>query len=118
MARTLAPQLALEGAMILAGGFKNINPKTPSQLEYVRLRPRGEFKQQPVNNDAHSAEELSINKRNELEQLIKRYNNPEQGYLSRFAVEMAENISGDYDHLARIREWSWGNEEAETGGDQ
>jgi ATP-dependent helicase/nuclease subunit B len=117
MARTLAPQLALEGAMILADGFENIRSKIPSQLEYVRLRARGGFKQQPINNGANSAQELSINKREELEQLIKRYNKPEQGYLSRFAVEMAENISGDYDHLARIREWSWGSEEAETGGD-
>ncbi|MCP4185240.1 MAG: double-strand break repair protein AddB [Hyphomicrobiales bacterium] len=117
MARTLAPQLALEGAMVLAGGFENIGSKIPSQLEYVRLRPHGGFKQQPINNNANSAQELSIKKREELEQLIKRYNNPEQGYLSRFAVEMAENISGDYDHLARIREWSWGSEEAEAGGD-
>ena len=117
MARTLAPQLALEGAMVIAGGFPDIGIKTPSQLEYVRLRARGEFKSQPVNNNDISAQELSLNKRQELEQLIRRYNNPEQGYLSRFAVELAENIAGDYDHLARIREWSWGDEEAEAGGE-
>ncbi len=117
MARTLAPQLALEGGMAMAGGFVDLGKKTPSKLEYVRLRARGEFKQQAVNNEIISAAELSSAKIRELEQHINKYKNPDQGYLSRFAIELAENFTADYDHLARVREWSWGSDEAGDGGD-
>ena len=120
-ARTLAPQLALEGAMVIYGGFGEIGAKTPSLLEYVRLRPRGEFKQEHVNNDKFPTQQISLAKLAELERHILSYKNPDQGYLSRFAVEMSTNVSGDYDHLARVREWSWSsegsNESANMGGE-
>jgi ATP-dependent helicase/nuclease subunit B len=112
MARTLAPQLALEGAIVMAGGFATVGTHIPSSLEYVRLRSRGEFKQEAVNNKTFSAEELSCGKLQELEQLIEKYCNLDQGYLSRFAMELQDNFTSDYDHLARVREWSWGNEES------
>ena len=115
MARTLAPQLALEGAIIKAGGFTDLGSRIPSALEYVRMRPRGEFDRQAVNNDAISASELADQKLAELKRLVLKYGNPAQGYISRFAIEVSENITGDYDHLARVREWSWTSEDNAEG---
>ena len=76
----------------------------------------GEFRRQEINNKDLSASELSSMKIADLEQHIAKYEDPEQGYLSRFAVELAENMTGDYDHLARVREWSSGGDK-EGGGD-
>ena len=116
MARTLSPQLALEGAMVMFGGFKAIGNAKPNLLEYVRLRPRGEFKQDAVNTKDQTAVELSKNQMDELEKLIAAYQNPEQGYISRFAVEKSNNITGTYDHLARVAEWSLADDEDEDAG--
>ncbi len=116
VARTLAPQLALEGAMVMAGGFADTGKAEPSALEYVRLRPRGEFKRDSVNNKVTGAVELSRLKISELEELIAAYRKPEQGYVSRFAVQKSRNKSGDYDHLARVREWSLNDEDADLDG--
>ncbi|MCF6320817.1 MAG: double-strand break repair protein AddB [Rhizobiaceae bacterium] len=117
MARTLSPQLALEGAMVMAGGFGDVGKAEPSVLEYVRLRARGEFKQDTINNQNISAPELCSAKIDELEKLIAAYNRPEQGYISRFAVHKANAHMGDYDHLARVREWSLSDEDGEGGDD-
>ncbi len=117
MAQTLAPQLALEGAMVIAGGFGEIGGNIPSQLEYVRLRARGGFKQQPVNTNTVSAHDLSVNKLRQLESLVLKYTDPDQGYVSRFAGETTEKDIRDYDHLARVREWSRGSDEPDTGGE-
>lgn len=113
MARTLSPQLSLEGAIVMAGGFAKLPAAHPSSLGYIRLRARNEFKIDSVNNARPpiNASELSALKLNELEAHISKYTNQDQGYISRFAPELSQEITGDYDHLARVREWSWGSEE-------
>lgn len=116
MARTLAPQLALEGAIVMAGGFADIGKAIPKTLKYVRMRARGEFKTDIIETKSIDAQLRSTMKLEELEHLVKAYTNPDQGYLSRFAVELADNIIADYDHLARVREWSLGGENEDAAG--
>ena len=41
-----------------------------------------------------------------LEELVRRYDDPATPYRSRVAPEWARNPGGEYDHLARVREWS------------
>lgn len=115
MARTLSPQLALEGAMVIRGGFAQLEKAKPSSLKYIRLRAYGEFKSESVESEKLDidAAELSMQKLIELEKLVENYQNPDQGYLSRFAVAVSANITGDYDHLARVREWSLGADDAQ-----
>ena len=46
-----------------------------------------------------------------LNALLARYEEPDQGYLSRAWVAFERARTGDYDHLARVAEWSAGGDE-------
>ncbi len=115
-AKNLSPQLALEGAMVVRGGFEAIGHAKPNLLEYVRLRARGEFKCEAVNTENQTAADLSETLLGELDKLVSAYQKPEQGYISRFAVEKSKNTAGAYDHLARVSEWSLGDDDDEDAG--
>src|SRR5690606_1609621 len=47
----LDPQLSLEAAVLLRGGFKNVPRATPKDLHYVRLKPGDAFKTDRANNE-------------------------------------------------------------------
>ncbi len=47
-----------------------------------------------------------------LEQLLRHYNDPANGYLSRALPFREGETDGDYDHLARVLEWSAGSEDS------
>ncbi|MBU6298259.1 MAG: double-strand break repair protein AddB [Alphaproteobacteria bacterium] len=99
----LAPQLALEGAMLAAGGFKDIGPLTPEELVYVRVTGAAE----PGFFRAVKTDAATIAK-DALERLVRRivlFDDPATPYDSRVAPYRAD-VPGDYDHLARVREWS------------
>ena len=103
----LAPQLPLEAAMLLRGAFKDVHAGDVRDLLHIRLTggvPPG---------DAHSFSGDATAKAHEalarLAQRIARYDDPAQPYVSH---EIWERLAyaGDYDHLARVREWSLGPE--------
>ncbi len=103
LVKFLAPQLALEGAMLAAGGFENLEALEPSELIYARItggRVPGEI--MPVPGEA------KILAKEVTERLIRRiaqFDREETPYPSRVAPKFAK-ADGDYDHLARVREWS------------
>jgi ATP-dependent helicase/nuclease subunit B len=45
--------------------------------------------------------------------LIERYADPAQGYTSRTAPQFVKLYVSDYDHLARVFEWSTSGEDDE-----
>jgi RecB family exonuclease len=49
-----------------------------------------------------------------LNRLIATYEKPGQSYVSRAAPQFVQRAFSDYDHLARVREWSVADE-AEGG---
>ena len=106
----LAPQLPLEGAMLANGGFKDIGTLTPSELLYVRVSGAAEpGKYCYVDADAVA---LANEAAGRLARRIAEFDRAETGYESRVAP-FRSDIAGDYDHLARVREWSlsgWGGE--------
>jgi ATP-dependent helicase/nuclease subunit B len=105
----LSPQLPLEAAMLLAGKFPGITAKTIRQLLYIKLgggEPPAELRPVDVkpNEIAHEAEAL-------VKKLIAYYDKETTPYLSRVLPYRASDI-GDYDHLARVREWTaYGDDE-------
>lgn len=113
----LAPQLPLEGAMALRGAFRNINATHIEDLAYVRLRPSGGFKVDKLGDKKKQldANQLSEDAWDALLKLVTAYDNPEKGYLSRARPFKQGERSGDFDHLARVMEWSLddGNEEGD-----
>ncbi|MDE2181774.1 MAG: double-strand break repair protein AddB [Alphaproteobacteria bacterium] len=107
----LSPQLPLEGAMLAVGGFKEIGACGPAEFVYVRIGGAGE----PGNFRAIKADAgtLAQEAAARLTERIALFDDPTMGYASRVAPFRAD-MAGDYDHLARVREWSvsgWREEE-------
>jgi ATP-dependent helicase/nuclease subunit B len=109
----LSPQLTLEAAILRKGGFDKIEAgASVGELAYVRIsgnNPPGE----------HRALELKIRQGDkpqhpddaadyalaQLEALIRKFEDPNQAYTS-LNLSMWTARYGDYDNLARIKEWS------------
>jgi ATP-dependent helicase/nuclease subunit B len=104
----LAPQLTLEAAILRAGQFGQLASASVSEITYVTVRggsPPGvpcpiEFKEGTA--DEHAAHALT-----RLKALAARFEEPETPYYS-LVHPMWKNHYGDYDHLARVKEWSLG----------
>ncbi|MDA5092941.1 double-strand break repair protein AddB [Aliiroseovarius sp. KMU-50] len=91
-------QLLLEAVIAKAGGFEKLPDSDVGHVAYIGLGA------QPVCiNIPLSPPEIDQIK-DELSDLISAYHRPEQGYLSRRAVQ-EQRFEGDYDHLARFGEW-------------
>jgi ATP-dependent helicase/nuclease subunit B len=106
----LAPQLPLEAAIAAAGGFDGVPSETVAELAYVRLTGRGAGGEVRVLADdpAQMAAEALAG----LERLIAAFDRPATPYRSR-PRPMFERRFGEYDHLARVKEWSSGLGEGE-----
>ncbi|KEC58673.1 double-strand break repair protein AddB [Bartonella quintana] len=106
----LFPQLALETALFMQGAFTDFQDLTPTNLFYIALNGKGEIAPQSIllkkgKKDIQSAINLGEKAWKHLIALIEYYQNPQQGYLSH-AVPLKKEYEGDYDHLARLWEWS------------
>jgi ATP-dependent helicase/nuclease subunit B len=113
----LAPQLALEGALLMRGAFREAGLRTPSQLSYVRLRANGKVEEESIlkyGREERAAGDLSTEAWRRLERLLDHYNNAATGYLSRALPFREGDVGGDYDHLARVLEWSAGGDDGEA----
>lgn len=109
-ARTFSPQLALEGLIARAGGFGEVPKGDLADLVYVRLRRGSNFKVQQISGKNCTLETIVRSSGSRIEELVRGYQNPEQEYISRMLPFKEGEITGDYDHLARTREWSFGEE--------
>ena len=104
VAAGLSPQLPLEAAIAMAGGFVKCGARGIAGLEYIRLsggEPPGELRRIKVETPRDLAEKALGG----LKRRIGAFNRIETPYLPRVAVE-AERQSYDYDHLARHLEWA------------
>jgi ATP-dependent helicase/nuclease subunit B len=110
----LAPQLALEAAVLKAGGFAEIHPDLSIEaLVYAKLGgrdPAGEFRQVKVEAGVETLVEDTLAG---LKRLIAAYEDERRGYLSWAMPQYVGGRSGDYAHLARVKEWSTGTGEGE-----
>ncbi|ANL38492.1 MULTISPECIES: double-strand break repair protein AddB [Rhizobium] len=120
----LDPQLALEAAALRAGAFRDAGSLTPQDLLYVRLRPGNRFQVDMVNNEnaarsdkAKSAIELAEESVDQLVKFVTLLQSGEKGFTSRLIPAQQFDFGGDYDHLARVSEWSTAENE-EGGGDE
>jgi ATP-dependent helicase/nuclease subunit B len=109
----LSPQLTLEGAILRAGAFENVPAGSLSQFAYVSLRGRDpageesaiEFKEGTA--DHHADRALT-----KLKSIVARFEDEATPYRS-LVSPMWKTRYGDYDHLARVKEWSAGAEDEE-----
>mgnify|MGYP001236951083 CR=1 FL=1 len=98
----LTPQLTLEAAIAAQGKFKGVNPADISMLVYMRLsggKPPGE--ESGIYEDV---EALAADALKGLKQRVADFDNESTPYLSRPVPQFLSRF-GDYDHLARVKEW-------------
>lgn len=109
----LSPQLALEGALLKRGAFRELGVLQPADLAYVRLKSNGQVLHESILTlswQTKSADDLTEEAWSRLEQLLLHYRSPEAGYLSRAVPFREGELTGEYDHLARVLEWSSGGD--------
>jgi ATP-dependent helicase/nuclease subunit B len=108
----LAPQLTLEAAILRKGGFPKISAGgSVAELVYVTLKggePAGEPKL--IKFEEGTPDSQAEHALQRFTSLITRFENDKQPYCS-LVHPMWKTRYGDYDHLARVKEWS------ATGGD-
>ena len=116
----LAPQLTLEAAILRNGGFAGVSAgASVEQIGYVLLkggaRP-GESK--PIDFEQGTADSQADRALEKLTALARRFIDGDEPYRSLVHPMWAARY-GDYDHLARVKEWSatggeiddiWGSE--------
>jgi ATP-dependent helicase/nuclease subunit B len=113
----LSPQLTLEAAILRHGKFQNISAGgSIAELAYVRLRGTevaGEvcLRLKDESPDSHADYALK-----RLTEITRKFENEEEPYRS-LVHPMWTNRYGEYDHLARVQEWSLagGTDEPDDG---
>ena len=111
VAQGLAPQLPLEAAIAMAGGFADVPPATIAALEYWRLSglaTPGEIQDIAPGDEAA----LVAAARAGLVDLVTRFDDPATPYRAAPVARNAPHFS-DYAHLERVKEWRGAEEEEE-----
>ncbi|MCC0002121.1 MAG: double-strand break repair protein AddB [Methylobacteriaceae bacterium] len=101
----LAAQLTLEAAMVLRGAFAEISAAGVEGGAYIKLGGKNGGKIVPSSPEEMNIAELAETHFMELNKLLSSFREPEQGYPSRALAQFIKR-AGDFDHLARVKEWS------------
>ena len=114
----LSPQLTLEGAILRAGAFTDI-PKGASVADYTYVAVRGgdpPGKAEPIKFKDGTPDSQADNALARLTAILVRFDDEKEPYRS-LVSPMWKTRYGDYDHLARVKEWAaaGGMEEDEMG---
>ena len=118
--RLIAPQLALEAALLRRGAFAGLGNPVPAELAYLRLKADGTVEPESIlsiKDSEKTGEALAQEAWERLERLLAHYDSSEAGYLSRALPFREGDVEGDYDHLARVLEWSAGGDAGEGEGE-
>ncbi|HTR11780.1 MAG TPA: double-strand break repair protein AddB [Roseiarcus sp.] len=101
----LAPQLTLEAAILLQGGFKELEAMAPAEAIYLKLGGASGGREAHAAGEDADVAKLAKEHLAELKALLDQFASPETPYLSRPIPEFASRFA-EYDHLARVKEWS------------
>jgi len=109
-----SPQLTLTMAILAAGGFKGLGRPRPGEMVYLEVtgrKPAGKVETRAVAGDEST--EAAAKALEGLAELITAFDDPERPYTSRTAPQFVKLYASDYDHLARVFEWSTSGEDGE-----
>ncbi len=119
MASGLAPQLALEAIIAAGGGFESVGAGAAGELLHVRLTGGEPAVEAEAYAPPKKRPEMTLDRLIEateagLAKLIDEFDQPDTPYLSQPRPHFANTFAGDYDHLARAREWASGAGEEDS----
>ncbi len=107
----LSPQLTLEAAIALEGGFPGVSARTVAELVYVALKGAAVAgEEQVLDLDDSDPDAEAAKAKAGLQKFVSAFDAQATPYLSKPRV-LLERFAGDYDHLARVKEWSSGDDE-------
>lgn len=113
--KAFSPQLSLTAAMIEAGAFTEIGARAVERYAYLRIANRkADEKQNAWGREGPEVVEAARNAVAMLQALIAKFDGPGGVYQSQPRPEFLDDY-GDFDQLARRREWSVA--EGGDGGD-
>jgi ATP-dependent helicase/nuclease subunit B len=98
----LAPQLPLEAAILAEGGFPGLGKLTVEELLYLHISGNAEGGKVQTIPDVPDLIAKAVA---QLAGRVARFDDPATAYHSRVRP-FSTTSEGDYDHLARVREWS------------
>lgn len=110
----LSPQLPLEALILEKEGFEKTSKGKVSDLVYWKVTGSGQI---PVERKSLASAEFPVEgliagAEAGLKALVARFDKAATPYLSRPRTDAGPRFS-DYDHLARVREWSVSGDDAE-----
>ncbi len=111
-----APQLTLEAAILERGGFAGLGALKPKRALYLKLGGADGGKVSEAGGKNAEIAALAETHFAGLKTLLDQFAKPETPYLSRPFPKFAGRF-GEYDHLARVKEWSLNGGEADGGGE-
>lgn len=109
--RAFSPQLPLEAAMAVRGGFRAVPAEPVHDFFYLELKGGAEPGRMkagvPEGQEAGAMAQEALDR---LTDLLVAFDDETQGYRALAAPQWRGRF-GVYDHLARVREWALGAEE-------
>jgi ATP-dependent helicase/nuclease subunit B len=111
----ISPQLTLEAAILLGGGFAGLEAQCVDELAYVSLRGGEIAGEGRTVLDGDDVAVHAARARERLQEVVRRFESDDQPYLP-LLMPMWKRRYGTYDHLARIKEWSVGRDEESGPG--
>lgn len=101
----LEPQLPLEGLIAESGGFDGVAAQPVRELIYIKLSGRPTAFERRVIAAGSDAQEILTQTKDGFLNWVRTFDNPAMPYRSRPRIQLTSRY-GDYDHLARVKEWS------------
>lgn len=100
-----SPQLTLEAAMIESGAFLKVGKRRTHGGAYVHIGGNGDGAPLWIKSKEVCFGDLVAEHRAQLLKMLDQFRDPRRSYPSRPYVAFISR-HGDYDHLARVKEWS------------
>jgi ATP-dependent helicase/nuclease subunit B len=100
-----APQLTAEAAMLQRGGFQGLPALEPAEAIYLKLGGADGGAVKRAGGEKADIRKLAEKHFAQLKMLLDQFAREETPYLSRPFPKFASRFY-DYDHLARVKEWS------------
>jgi ATP-dependent helicase/nuclease subunit B len=109
-----SPQLTLEAAMLQQGGFEGLPPLETEQAIYLKLGGAAGGEEKHAGGKNENIGDLAEQHFAGLKMLLEAFACEDTPYLSLPFPKFAPRFS-DYDHLARVKEWSATGGESDSG---